>query len=94
MIREGIKGVIMISRVDLSSLVKFGAVSLRAGVQRRYPGALYSSGDRLRSRRSPLDSYRENMKFEYKFDLFWRSAVFSALAARDSARKSIVLRAT
>ena len=77
MIREGTNGVMMIIRVDLRSLVKFGTVSLRTGIQRRYPGALVSSDNRLRSRRSPLSSYRENMKFEYKFDPFRRSAVFS-----------------
>ena len=26
---------------------------------------------------SPLDSYRENMKFEYNIDLFWRQLNFS-----------------
>ena len=48
MIRDGINGVMMVIRVDLRSLVKFGAVSLRTGVQRRYPGALFSSDESLR----------------------------------------------
>ena len=48
MIRDGIKGVMRIIRVDLRSLVKFGTVSLRTGVQRRYSGALYSSDESLR----------------------------------------------
>ena len=48
MIRDDINGVMMVIRVDLKSLVKFGAVSLRTGVQRRYPGALFSSDESLR----------------------------------------------
>ena len=48
MIRDGINGVRMIIRVDLKSLVKFGVVSLRTGVQRRYPGTLFGSGESLR----------------------------------------------
>ena len=48
MIRDGINGVMMIIRVDLKGLVKFGAVSLRTSVQRRYPGAFFSSDESLR----------------------------------------------
>ena len=48
MIRGGVNSVMMIIGSDLGELVKFGVVSLKTGVQRRYPGALYSSGDSLR----------------------------------------------
>ena len=48
MIREGIKSVKMVIGSDLGKLVKFGAVSLRIDVQRRYPGTLFSSDNRLR----------------------------------------------
>ena len=48
MIRDGINGVMMVIRVDLRSLVKFGAVSIRVGVQRRYPVAPFCWGQSLR----------------------------------------------
>ena len=48
MIREGIKSVKMVIGSDLKGLVKFRTVSLRIDVQRRYPGTLFSSDDRLR----------------------------------------------
>ena len=48
MIRDGINGVMMVIRVDLRSLVKFEAVSIRVGVQRRYPVAPFCWGQILR----------------------------------------------
>ena len=38
MIRDGINGVMMVIRVDLRSLVKFGAVSLKSRCTTEVPG--------------------------------------------------------